>query len=268
MIQRRERSYVFGHRGSPRERPENTLVSFEHAVEQGADGVELDVRFTIDESVVVCHDSDLERTCGSAALVSDTTRDALGDIDAGWSFAHDDGTHPFRGTGVRVPTLPDVLASARKLDYMVNVEVKVDADQGAAAAGRRLAVAAAGLVAGSGLSEQVLFSSFDADALGAIVESHPEITTALLTAPGVKLNDILPSIIAAGFDGWNPAVWGLENEEIQRARESQAPSGDPLWVGVWTVDEEADMRRVIECGADALITNVPGVAARVVSEPR
>src|SRR5438105_10865643 len=100
---------VVGHRGSPAQRPENTLPSFELAVEQGVDAIELDVHLTADGQLAVIHDATLERTTNLSGSVAQMTMDAIRAADAGYRFGPDEATHPYRGQGLHVPTLPEVV---------------------------------------------------------------------------------------------------------------------------------------------------------------
>src|ERR1044071_2266469 len=102
------RPRLFGHRGAAGLFPENTMPSFRQAVEDGADALELDVHATRDGVVVVIHDGTLERTTDALGPVRDLTFAELGRCDAGFHFSDGRG-HPFRGRGVRVPALAEVL---------------------------------------------------------------------------------------------------------------------------------------------------------------
>jgi glycerophosphoryl diester phosphodiesterase len=101
---------IIAHRGASGERPENTLVSFERAVELGADALEFDVRLTADREVVVMHDPTLDRTTDFSGPARVRRLAELRGADAGFRFTPDHGaTYPFRGRGIRVPTLGEVL---------------------------------------------------------------------------------------------------------------------------------------------------------------
>jgi len=118
---------VIAHRGASAYAPENTLPAFELAARQGADAFELDVRLTMDGAAVVIHDSTLERTTDMNGPVRARTLAELRAADAGrWFTAGGGRTMPFRGAGVRIPTLAEVLWSFPKMPVMVEVkEVEV-----------------------------------------------------------------------------------------------------------------------------------------------
>src|SRR5436189_1620466 len=101
---------VVAHRGASAYRPENTMPAYELAVEQGADAIELDVHLTADGQLAVIHDETLERTTDRTGEVRLQTMDQIHEADAGATFAADDGSHAYLGQGLRVPTLPEILA--------------------------------------------------------------------------------------------------------------------------------------------------------------
>lgn len=114
---------VVGHRGAAAHAPENTLVSFARALDDGADALELDVRVTADGVPVVHHDAVLERTTDGRGAVGAHTLAELRRLDAGARFTRDGGrTHPYRGTGVVVPTLAEVLTTFPATSLIVEIK--------------------------------------------------------------------------------------------------------------------------------------------------
>ena len=108
---------IIAHRGDAANAPENTIPAFQKAFELGADGIELDVRLTKDEGLVVFHDRRLERTSNGKGPVNHFTQDDVRGLDAGSWFAPD-----FQGE--RPPTLDEVFESL-PADFLINVELKV-----------------------------------------------------------------------------------------------------------------------------------------------
>lgn len=103
------RRLVIGHRGAAGAAPENTIAGFELALAQGADALELDVRVTADGVPVVLHDPTLDRTTDGAGAVAGLPLAAVRQADAGHRFTPDGHTFPWRGRGLGVPTLAEVL---------------------------------------------------------------------------------------------------------------------------------------------------------------
>ena len=105
---------LYAHRGASAERPENTMPAFERAIELGVDALEMDVHLTRDGQLIVAHDDTARawparRSRGPTLDLADAQR-----LDAGWGFVATDGTRPFAGKGISVPTFEDVLARSRR----------------------------------------------------------------------------------------------------------------------------------------------------------
>lgn len=242
------RPLVLGHRGAPTKAPENTLAGFEAAAEDGADGVELDVQATSEAAMVVIHDPTLERTTDRVGAVAQL---ALADVlaaDAGWAFVTD-GTHPFRGRGIGVPQLDDVLDMAAARGLLVDVEVKA-ADASAPA----FAIAVAERVRERGDTDAVFLSSFSVAAMAAVAHAVPEVSTALICAAWEPLQ-ALTAALAAGCRGLHP-----DHPTLTRAGAAEvvaAAHAEGCWVAPWTVDDVDDAARLAAAEVDALITDVP-----------
>ncbi|MEP6571810.1 MAG: glycerophosphodiester phosphodiesterase family protein [Gemmatimonadota bacterium] len=114
---------VIAHRGASAEAPENTLAAFERAASLGADAFELDVRLAADSVPVVMHDPSLERTTDRSGMVSALTSAQIQSSDAGAMFSSDGGrTFPWRGRGVRVPTLVEVLRAFPVMPILIEAK--------------------------------------------------------------------------------------------------------------------------------------------------
>ena len=110
------RTYLAGapmlvaHRGGSLLAPENTMAAFSSATDDWwADMLEMDVRLTRDGHVVVIHDDSVDRTTDGSGKVSEMTLEEIKDLDAGYRFRDLVGGFPFKGKGVTVPTLEEVL---------------------------------------------------------------------------------------------------------------------------------------------------------------
>ena len=108
---------ILGHRGARGHAPENTMASFQAALDMGADGIELDVQMTKDGKVVVCHDHSLERTSNGSGWLVEHTREELRALDFGSWFSP-------QFAGEKIPTLREVLQWAAPTRLIVNVEIK------------------------------------------------------------------------------------------------------------------------------------------------
>lgn len=112
---------IMAHRGSRATHPENTLPAFVEAIRVGADGIELDVHLSKDRHLIVIHDETFERTCGDPHQINELKLHEIKMLDAG----------KFKGNafaGIRVPTLPEVLATLQNNQFagLLNIELKTD----------------------------------------------------------------------------------------------------------------------------------------------
>lgn len=249
------RPLVYAHRGGAALRPENTVAAFTHGLGLGADGIELDVRLSRDGVVVVHHDPTLERTTNGKGRLRTYTADALAQLDAGFTFRGRDGSFPFRGTDVRIPRLTDVLARFPHVPLIIEFK---DNDP-------ELARRTIEIVRTAGAMEHVVFGSFGARVLRAARELEPRIPT------GSSQEESRWAL----YRSW--VRWPLGETTYQ---EFQVPERSGmtrivsprfiaharragLAVKVWTVDEEADIRRLVSWGVAGIISDRPDVAVRV-----
>lgn len=117
---------AFAHRGGAGDAPENTLMAFEIAVTLGYSYLETDAHLTRDGVLVAFHDGRLDRVTDRAGAIAELAIADVEAADAGYMFSPDGGrSFPFRGRGIRVPRLEDVLV--RWPDVRVNIDPKADA---------------------------------------------------------------------------------------------------------------------------------------------
>jgi glycerophosphoryl diester phosphodiesterase len=247
------RPIVFGHRGACGERPENTLASFERALAQGAAVIETDVHRTRDGVVVVLHDPDLTRTTDGSGAVAEHDFAELQTLDAGFRFTSGDGAFPFRGTGIRVPTLAE--AFARFPGVRFNVEVKPT--------DRALVRATLGLVREHAREGLTLIAAEREDAMALV---HEEIAaTGIEPALGASVSDVL-GFVRAAVEGREPPPRPMALQIppafvgrplVTRELLDFAHAHD-VQVHVWTVNEPAEMKRLLALGVDGVMSDFPG----------
>jgi glycerophosphoryl diester phosphodiesterase len=232
---------VLGHRGARHAAPENTLLAFELARNEGADGVELDVRTDGSGRVIVLHDVTLGRVSnGAETRAAETLSPAeLALVDV--------------GAGERVPLLADVLSWARAQSMRVNVELKSDVRQ-------RLALlqGVARTVRASGLThELLLFSSFHPAFVRALAWLLPDFPRAWLVEAKQTVLRSTPFARALGADGINPQALLVNAGSMARWRHSGGP------VSTWTVNHDGEAQRVAALGVDTIISDRPGAILKV-----
>ncbi|HUG13728.1 MAG TPA: glycerophosphodiester phosphodiesterase family protein, partial [Thermomicrobiales bacterium] len=154
---------MIAHRGASAMAPENTLEAFRVAVEAGADMIETDAHLAHDGSIVLIHDAELGRTTNCAGSVSATGMADLRACDAGYWFAFGETRgHPYRGLGLRVPTLDDAFELLESLGCatLVNVEIKNLPGEIGFDPSERLAATLVDRLRALGAIERVIVSSF------------------------------------------------------------------------------------------------------------
>ncbi|MGH7446188.1 MAG: glycerophosphodiester phosphodiesterase, partial [Longimicrobiales bacterium] len=165
---------LIAHRGGSGLAPENTVPAFVNAAERwAADMIELDVRASADGRCVVMHDACVDRTTDGSGLVAAMTLAQLRELDAGYHFTQDGGaTYPFRGTGVRIPTIEDVFAALPAV--RITVEVKTGAAQEPLfAAIRRFNARDRVIAAAMYDRDRSLFGTYDGAISGSLEELKP-----------------------------------------------------------------------------------------------
>jgi len=238
---------IWAHRGASAYAPENTMAAFKLAVEMGADGIELDVRESRDGRLMVIHDETVDRTGNGSGRVADMSCQELKALD----FSN--GFEPYRG--VRIPTLKEVYGFIRTTRLTVNVEVKSEGAEGAGMVDKLLA-----LEKEMGMQGRVLYSSFNHYVLRDILRAEPDARTGLLYMEPL-------------LDPWAYARYCkakaihphyrilLEGPDLQAVMEGCREAD--IAVHAWTVNDAESMEKLAEAGVDAVITNVPDLARRV-----
>jgi len=221
---------VIAHRGASGSLPENTMPSFALAVEQRADMIEVDLHTTRDGEVVIRHDAELEPLGGvgeiGEALFADVRR-----LDA--------------GGGEVVPTLDEMLDGFSEA-ISFNLELKVGAS-GRYPGMEDLAVAA---VERRGVLTQTLFSSFYEDVLQALRASGEAVRIAVLVSERWPAG-MFERATRLGAEAVNPFYGLVDRELVDRAH------GEGVKVYPYTVDDIAEIERLVDLGVDGLFTNYP-----------
>jgi glycerophosphoryl diester phosphodiesterase len=251
----RRRPRIYAHRGGCALGPENTIAAFDLGLAAGADGLELDVHLSADGVPVVVHDATLDRTTDASGPVSGRTAEELARVDAGCRFTGDAGSFPFRGRGIGVPALVDVLR--RYPGVPTIVELKVDTED----CGIRVAQA----VGAAGAGDRVCLAGYGSRSAGA--------ARAALPASGASASQAeVQRALHRSWLGWpvrGVAYHGYQVPEqfgrlrVVSPRFVRHAHRAGLAVEVWVVDTQPDMERLLSWGADGLISNRPDLAVRV-----
>ena len=248
MLKTLTQPIIFAHRGASAHAPENTLAAFELAVEQGADGIELDVKLSADGHVVVIHDPTVDRTTGSHGRVKDLSLAELRSLDAGGFFSE-----KFRNE--KIPTLEEVFETVGKRTF-INVELtnyNTPRDH--------LVESVCILVKKFGLQSRVLFSSFLPSNLSSARSYLPEVPTGMLALNGLMGLWSRSFGFAFGrYDALHPNLKDATQQRIYFVHRLNRR------VHVWTVNDKADMLRLFKWGVDGIFTDDPQLAVQARGE--
>ncbi|WPC05844.1 glycerophosphodiester phosphodiesterase [Pseudomonas benzenivorans] len=252
-----ERPLVIAHRGGKGLWPENSLFAFERASALGVDMLEMDLHLSSDGELVVIHDSTLERTTDGQGPVAAQSLAQLQALDAGYRWTADGGeSHPYRGQGIRIPSFAEVLE--RFPDKPKVVEIKVP-DVG-------MEAQLCAMLQAHGQRDLVLVGSFYERSLQLFREHCPGVATS--AGPGsVRL---LVALDWLGLGGvLSPSYQALQIPErhsglpIASAGLLHTARERGLNVQLWTINEQPAMRRLLDMGAQGLITDYPDRALQL-----
>ena len=228
---------IISHRGASVEAPENTLAAFRLAGRQRTDYVELDVQESQDGVVVVVHDSDLMKIGNSPLKIWEATAEQLRSVDIG---SHLDP----RFKDERVPTLAEALAACKGISR-VDIELKNYGHN------QRLEERVAELVEAAGMENDIVTMSLSHEMVATMKRLRPSWKSGLLTAKALGDLSRMPADFLAVEKSMATRrfIWAAHR------------AGKPVYV--WTVDDPAEMVRLVGFGVDGLITNRPDVAREV-----
>ena len=243
---------VFAHQGGENIRPSNTMEAFRHAVELGADVLDTDMHLTKDGVLILMHDQTVDRTTDGTGAIRDLTLAEIKRLDAGYDFSTDDGqTFPYRDQGLTVPTLEELFQTYP--DKRFGIEIKQTEPVETA---KRFCA----LIRQYQMQDSVLVSSFRQQNMDEFRKQCPEVATSateeevrpfffasllgMTRAFTPNFNSLQVPEEAAGFQILTPQF-------VAAARERGLP------VQPWTINEEADLKRILALGVDGINTDNP-----------
>ena len=228
------RPLVIAHRGASGDRAENTWPAFELAVELSADMIETDLHLSRDEVVVIHHDAALERL-GAKGEIRDLMSQELGALDAA----------PAEPGPQSIPTLPELLDRfGHRVSF--NLELKVGLERPYDG----LEAQVLSEVEGRGLLPRTLFSCFQDSVLARLRDRSDEARLAVLVSPREPLR-VLERAARVRAEAVNPHAMLVDDEFVRSAH------GAGLSVYPYTANARTEMKRLLDCGVDGVITNFP-----------
>ena len=243
------------HRGGARLAPEHTLEAYRNGLAVGADVIELDLHATVDGIVVALHDDTVDRTTDGSGLVREMTFAELRQLDAGYRFTRDGGqTYPWRGKGLRVPTLDEAL------DLLGDTPLSVEIKQRTPSIVTKVIDS---FEAHGGIGD-VVFASFASDPMEELRRLRPSARTAFTTSEMAEWALLTPGRI----ESYQPPSGYIQapHEAVTAGFLAQAHRLG-LKVHPWTVNDRETMCRLKRLGVDGVFTDDPTLLDAVKRDP-
>ena len=251
------------HRGGAALAPENTLAAFQLAVNRyRTDMLEIDIQQTLDGVLVISHDATLERCTNGEGPIASHRLSQIQGLDAGYWFSPGAGkSFPFRGQGVRIPTLAEALRALPGLRF--NMDLKTaNADQ---------CSAFSRLIREEGATDRICCGAESDGQAALLFEALPD---ACHFYPRQALTDFVLAVRAGETPALDPRFAVLDMPfAYQEIRLIDPPLVEAAkrwgrWVNVWTVDQPAQMRELIGLGVGGIMTDRPDLLRLALDERR
>ncbi|MGH4120459.1 glycerophosphodiester phosphodiesterase [Clostridium sp.] len=236
----------YAHRGASAYFPENTMLSFEKALEMGCTGIETDVQMTKDGVLVLIHDEMVNRTTNGEGLVKDYTYIELNKLDAGSWMGEE-------FAGIKIPTVEELIYLLKDKNIIINFEIKSgvviyeDIEQ-------KLIE----LIYKHKISHKVILSSFNHYSIAKCNKISKEISTGILYMEGIyKPYNYAKTV---GANAIHPYFLAINEEVIKETKKHK------IHVNVFTVDDEKYMKSFLEMKVDGIITDYPDKLHKIITD--
>jgi glycerophosphoryl diester phosphodiesterase len=259
------RPLVIAHQGGELLAPSNTMAAFKDAANMGVDVLETDIHITKDGHLVTIHDASVDRTTNGKGKVEDFTLEEIQELDAGYHFKSLEGDHNYRGKGVYIPTVEEMFQTFK--DMKIEIEIK---DDNPPERIEEIASKLWMLIEEYQMEEKILIGSFDQDILKtfdkyakgrvALSAGRQEVKNFVVTHKFLLRNLYVPKVDAfqipvedSGFDLTD-----------QRLIDGAHRLG--MEIHYWTIDDPDTMEKLIDAGADGILTNRPDLLLKLIEE--
>jgi glycerophosphoryl diester phosphodiesterase len=252
---------VIAHQGGDGLWPSNTLYAFERAAAMGVDVLELDIHATADGVLVAMHDETVDRTTNGTGAITALSWADLRGLDAGYRWSPDGGqSYPYRGRDITVPSLEELFQAFP--DYPLNIEIKQ--------AEPSIAAPFCDLIREYDAAGRILVGSFSQSALDEFQRTCPEVATGG-SERDVRALFFLSKALSAGLISPDYVAVQVPEESggltVLTPGFIRAAHGRNLQVHAWTINEPADMSRLLDLGVDGIITDYPDRLLALLGRP-
>ncbi|MCM3693824.1 glycerophosphodiester phosphodiesterase [Neobacillus niacini] len=259
------RPLVIAHQGGELLAPSNTMAAFKNAANMGVDVLETDIHITKDGHLVTIHDASVNRTTNGQGKVEDFTLAEIQELDAGYHFKSLEGSHNYRGKGVYIPTVEEMFQTFT--DMKIEIEIK---DDNPPERIEEIASKLWKLIEEYQMEEKILIGSFDQDILKtfdkyakgrvALSAGRQEVKNFVVAHKFLLRNLYVPKVDAfqipvedSGFD--------LTDQKLIDGAHRLG-----MEIHYWTIDDPDTMEKLINAGADGILTNRPDLLLKLMVE--
>lgn len=261
FLKKGKRPLIIAHQGGDGMAPGNTLAAFSLSEKLEVDMLEMDVHLSKDKEVVVIHDATVDRTTNGTGAVKDMTLQQLKQLDAGYHFVGPDGTHPYRNKGVTIPTMEEIFTAFP--GYPMTIELKTEDPL--------LTEKMADLIQKHNMTDNVIIASFYDESLNDFIEatggkvpvsSPSEATRNFVLAHKLFLDRLIPmNKYTAVQIPMSASGLNLTTERIIKSLHKRN-----IAVQYWTINDEDSVRKLVEIGADGIMTDHPNIVKKVLDQ--
>lgn len=239
------RKYLnIAHRGFSGKYPENTMRAFIEAVESGCDGIETDLHITKDGEIVICHDETIDRTTNGTGYIAEYNYKDLRGFDAGKKYSKD-------FLNEKIPSLDEFFEYVKDKNLYINLELKNNIIQY-----EKIEEIVIKKTYKYNLQNNVILSSFNHYSMVKVKEIDNKIKTGLLYMSNLyNVHEYAEKLKADALHPFYPAVF---NEDIVKEIHERG-----IIINAYTINEESDMKKMINLGIDGIITNFPDKLSKI-----
>jgi glycerophosphoryl diester phosphodiesterase len=261
------RPLVIAHQGGELLAPSNTMTAFTNAADLGVDVIETDIHITKDGHLVTIHDPTVDRTTNGKGKVEELTLEEIQSLDAGYYFKDLEGIQSFRGKGVYIPTVEEVFQAFG--DLKIEIEIK---DDNPPERIEEIASKLWDLIEKYQMEDKILIGSFNQEIVEtferyakgrvAILAGREEVKSFVVFHKFFLRNLYVPKVdvfqIPMEDSGFDLTDQRLINGAHRLGME----------IHYWTIDDPADMEKLIDAGADGILTNRPDLLLKLLEKDR
>jgi glycerophosphoryl diester phosphodiesterase len=259
------RPLVIAHQGGELLAPSNTMAAFKNAANMGVDVIETDLHITKDGYLVAIHDPTVDRTTNGHGSVADMTLEEIQKLDAGYHFKDLNGNYSYRGKGVYIPTAEEMFQTFG--DMRIEMEIK---DDNPPERIEEMAAKLWALIEKYHMEDKILVASFDQNMLDtfnkhakdrvATCGGKQEVTKFVVFHKFFLRNLYQPETdsfqIPTADSGFDLTDQKLINGAHRRGQD----------ISYWTIDDPIEMKKLLDAGADGILTNRPDLLLQLVAE--